>query len=79
MQLVQQMVQILVAGLSEMATGIGGGLNELVKSVFLMNPGTEGASWQLSVFGQVILCFGGIALAIGLSRFIVNWVTSWGN
>lgn len=79
MQLVQQMVQILVAGLSEMATGIGGGLNDLVQSVFLTNPGTEGASWQLSVFGQVILCFGGIALAIGLSRFIVNWVTSWGN
>lgn len=79
MQLVQQMVQILVAGLSEMATGIGGGLNDLVMSVFLTNPGTEGASWQLSVFGQVILCFGGIALAIGLSRFIVNWVTSWGN
>ena len=79
MDIVVQMVQILVAGLQEMATGIGGGLNDLVQAVFLHNPGTEGAGWELSVFGQVILAFGGIALAIGLSRFIVNWVTSWGN
>ena len=80
MDIVVQMVQILVAGLSQMATGIGGGLNDLVQAVFLVSSGTgEAATWKLSMFGQVILAFGGIALAIGLSKFIVNWVTSWGN
>ena len=80
MDIVVQMVQILVAGLSEMATGIGGGLNDLVQSVFLVTSGTgEAVTTKLSTFGQVILAFGGISLAIGLSKFIVNWVTSWGN
>lgn len=80
MDIVVQMVQILVAGLTEMSTGIGGGLNDLVQSVFLVSSGTgEAVTWKLSTFGQVILAFGGIALAIGLSKFIVNWVTSWGN
>lgn len=79
MDLVVQMVQILVGGLTEMAKGIGSGLNDLVTSIFLVKPGTEGAAWELSTFGSVILAFGGIALAIGLSRFVVNWITSWGN
>lgn len=79
MDLVVQMVQILVGGLTEMARGIGSGLNDLVTSIFLENPGVEGAAWELSTFGSVILAFGGIALAIGLSRFVVNWITSWGN
>ena len=78
MEIVVQMVQILVAGLTEMATGIGSGLNDLVTNIFLVNPGTAGAAWELSVFGQVILAFGGIALAVGLSKFVVNWITSWG-
>lgn len=76
MDIVVAMVQILVAGLTEMATGIGQGLNNLVTDVFLVES-AEGAL-SLSTFGTVILAFGGIALAIGLSRFVVNWVTSFG-
>ncbi len=75
MDIVVQMVQILVSGLTEMAKGIGSGLNALVTNIFLMDP-TQGVG--LSTFGSVILAFGGIALAIGLSRFVVNWVTSFG-
>lgn len=75
MDLVVQMVQILVSGLTEMAAGIGTGLNELVVNIFLAS--VDGAT-TLSTFGSVILAFGGIALAIGLSRFVVNWVTSFG-
>lgn len=76
MDLVVQMVQILVGGLTETAKGIGSGLNDLVTSVFLFQ---NGEVWELSTFGSVILAFGGIALAIGLSRFVVNWITGWGN
>lgn len=80
MEIVTQIVEILVAGLKGMASGVGTGLNELVKSVFLTTTG-EGAAatTALSVFGSVIIAFGGVALAIGLSKFIVNWLTSFGN
>ena len=80
MNIVAQIIQILVSGFTEMASGIGDGLNELAKSIFLEQSGTgETATWGLSMFGQLIVAFGAVALAIGLSRFVVNWLTSFGN
>lgn len=78
MTIVTEIIKILLAGLTEMASGIGTGLNKLVTSVFLSTPAEGGAISGLSVFGQVCIAFAGVALAIGLSRFIVNWVTSFG-
>jgi len=75
MQIVTQIIQILVSGLAEMATGIGSGLNNLAQSIFLVQ---SGESWALSQFGQLIIAFGAVALAVGLSRFVVNWLTSFG-
>lgn len=72
----QEIITLLVSGISQMATGIGTGLNALVNAIFL---DTTGASPVLSTFGGLIVVFAGIALAIGLSRFVVNWVTSLGN
>lgn len=80
MNIVVKIIEILVSGLTQMASGIGDGLNELAKSIFLEQSG-EGATatWGLSMFGQLIVAFGAVALAIGLSRFVVNWLTSFGN
>lgn len=78
MTIVTDIIEILLAGLTEMAGGIGSGLNELVTNVFLVKAAEGGAITGLSVFGQVCIAFAGVALAIGLSRFIVNWVTSFG-
>ncbi len=75
MQIVTQIIQILVSGLTEMATGIGSGLNNLAQSIFLVQ---AGENWELSQFGQLIIAFGAVALAVGLSRFVVNWLTSFG-
>lgn len=75
MEIVTQIIQILVSGLTEMASGIGGGLNNLAQSIFLIQ--VEG-SWKLSQFGGLIVAFGAVALAVGLSRFVVNWLTSFG-
>lgn len=75
MQIVNQIIQILVSGLTEMATGIGGGLNNLAQSIFLVQ---SGDAWVLSQFGELIIAFGAVALAVGLSRFVVNWLTSFG-
>lgn len=72
----QEIITLLVSGLSQMATGIGSGLNALVTNIFLTsNDGTQ----QLSTFGGIIIVFAGIGLAVGLCRWVVNFVTSLGN
>ena len=74
-----EIITLLTAGITQMATGIGGGLTELVKSIFLETSGSgDSAVTKLSTFGGVII-FAGVSLAIGLSRWVVNWVTSLGN
>lgn len=72
----QEIISLLVSGISQMATGIGSGLTALVTNIFL---DTSGASPVLSTFGGLIVVFAGIALAIGLCRWVTNWVTSLGN
>lgn len=75
-QILQAIIEILVGGISGVATGIGSGLSTLATSIFLTG---EGASQTLSTFGVLIVCFAGISLAIGLCRWVVNFVTSLGS
>lgn len=72
-----EIISTLTAGITGIASGIGSGLSALVKDIFL-ETGTEGAM-KLSTFGGVIVIFAGVSLAIGLSRWVVNWVTSLGS
>lgn len=69
-----EIVNLLTSGITSMATAIGSGLQELVEAIFLNAEGTG-----LSVFGGVIIVFAGIALAIGLCRWVTNWLSSLGN
>lgn len=71
-----EIISILVAGISGIASGIGEGLTTLVTAIFLDG---AGETQKLSTFGGLIVVFAGISLAIGLSRWVVNWVTSLGN
>lgn len=72
----QEIISLLVSGISQMATGIGSGLTSLVQSIFL---DTSGSTPVLSTFGGIIVVFAGIALAVGLCRWVVNFLTSLGN
>lgn len=78
-QIMQSVIEILVGGITQVAKGIGSGLSTLAQSVFLVTTG-EGASakTELSTFGVLIIVFAGISLAIGLSRWVVNFVASLG-
>lgn len=78
-QIMQAVIEILVGGITQVAQGIGSGLSTLAQSVFLVTTG-EGASakTELSTFGVLIVVFAGISLAIGLSRWVVNFVASLG-
>lgn len=73
--IVTEIISILVAGISGIATGIGSGLQNLVESVFLSG---TGENVQLSAFGGVVVVFAGVSLAIGLSTLVVNWVMNLG-
>ena len=78
-QIMQAVIEILVGGITEVAKGIGSGLSTLAQSVFLQTTGTgESATTTLSTFGVLIIVFAGISLAIGLSRWVVNFVASLG-
>ena len=72
MNILTQIIEIMVGGIAGVAEGIGGGLSTLATSIFL---GAEGA---LSTFGTLVVVFAGIGLAIGLSRWVLNFVTSMG-
>lgn len=74
-QIMQAIIEILVGGISGIATGIGSGLSTLAQSIFLAG---EGDSQTLSTFGVLIIVFAGISLAVGLSRWVVNFVSSLG-
>lgn len=77
--LLSEIISILVGGISGIATGVGQGLSTLANSIFLQTVG-EGASavTSLSPFGYLIVAFAGISLAMGLCRWVVNFVTSLG-
>lgn len=73
-----EFIKLLVGGISELASGIGSGVNGFVKDLFLVT-GTDGAVTGLSTFGGVVAIFGGIALATGITTLIFNWIRSIGN
>ena len=78
-QIMQAIIEILVGGISGVATGIGQGLSTLAQSVFLQTTGSgESATTSLSTFGVLVVVFAGISLAIGLSRWVVNFIASLG-
>lgn len=72
-------IEILVGSIVPFAKGIGDGLSQLVQSLFLQTTGTGSDTvTTLSVFGTVVIVFAGISLAIGLSRWVLNFITSLG-
>lgn len=78
-QIMQAVIEILVGGITQVAKGIGSGLSTLAQSVFLTTTGEgQTATTTLSTFGVLIIVFAGISLAIGLSRWVVNFVASLG-
>lgn len=77
--LLQQIIGILVGGITGIASGVGEGLQSLVTSIFVTGAGTSESPYTLTVFGGLIIVFAGISLAIGLCRFVMNFVSSLGN
>lgn len=70
-------VNLLTGGISGLASGIGSGANGFVRDLFLA-VGEDGSITGLSTFGGVVAVFGGVALAVGLTTLIFNWIRNRG-
>ena len=77
-QFLEQAIQLLVGGITGVASGIGQGLNSAVTEMFLTTDATTHAVNGLSTFGGLTAVFGGIALAVGLTTLVFHWVSSIG-
>lgn len=75
--ILSEIVSILTGGITGVASGVGQGVSTLVSDIFITTDATSGAQ-SLSVFGGVIVVFAGISLAIGLCRWVMNFLTSLG-
>lgn len=70
-----EIVSLLTGGITGVATGVGSGVSNLVSNIFITGTGD---SQSLSVFGGVVIVFAAISLAIGLCRWVMNFLTSLG-
>ena len=75
----QEFVQILVGGISDLATGIAQGVSSMAQELFLETDATTHAVTGLSVFGGIVAIFAGLALAVGITSKVYTWITSLGN
>lgn len=73
-----EIISLLVGGITGIASGVGAGVSQLVTAIFLTGEGTQASPYALSTFGGVIAVFAGIALAVGLCRWVMNYLTSLG-
>lgn len=75
MTILTEIIKILTGGITGVASGVGEGLSTLASAIFLSG---TGESQTLSVMGTLIVVFAGISLALGLCRWVLNFVTSLG-
>lgn len=74
--ILNEIIQLLVGGISGMAEGLAAGINQYVTDLFITT--SEGGAMSLSTFGGMVAIFGGIALAVGITRRIFSWLVSLG-
>lgn len=76
-QFVKDMVDILVAGITNLGSGLAEGINSFVTNLAITTTGTgNDATQSMSVFLVFTLCFCGISLAIGITRHVFYWLES---
>lgn len=77
MSILTQIIEILTGGLTSFGSGLGSGIQSIVQALFVSVDGTSGTQ-SLTIFGTLVVVFAGIALAVGITRRIFNWVITLG-
>lgn len=73
--LMSEIISILISGITSFATGLGSGITALINALFF---DLSGQTPTLSTFGVCVIVFAGVSLAIGLSRWVLNFISSLG-
>lgn len=74
--LINEIIEILYAGITGVAGALGKGLSDLVSGIIYSG---TGESQTISSFFTIVLVFAGVTLALSLGRWVLNFVTSMGN
>lgn len=72
---IEQLIDILVAGIGTFGANIGQGLTDIVVNVFV---DTSQETFALTTFGGVVAVFAGLALAVGLSKLVTSFIMRLG-
>lgn len=75
--IVSEIIEILVSGLTGIGEGIGTGIMAMIQALFFTTP--TGGTTTLSVFAILIVVFAAISLGLSLTRWVLQFLTSWGN
>ena len=75
-EILSEVISILVGGITEVAEAMGTGISTLVQSIAFTTSADGGQT--LSALFVLVLVFGGVSLALGLCRLVVNFVMSIG-
>ena len=70
MAIVEQILNVLLAGLTEVPAAIGQALNSGMEAIFINSEG------NIATFAYVVLAFGGVALALALTKLVFNVIRS---
>lgn len=69
-------ISLLTGGIVGVAGALGTGISTLVQDLAVTGTGADAT---MSAFMSIVFVFGGISLAIGLGRWVVNLLSSLGN
>lgn len=77
-----EFVNILVGGITQLATGIASGVATMATALFLeTETSSSGVTTVtgLSMFGGIVGIFAGLGLAVSITTRVYIWITSLGN
>lgn len=70
---VESIVEILLDGFTGIGESFGEAFSTMANAIFINSDGTG-----LSTFGILIVVFASVSLGLSLTRFVLNFCTSWG-
>lgn len=76
MNVLGDIIEILIGGITDFGSGLATGMNTFIKSLFLDY--NDGVYVGLSTFGIITIVFMALALATGITRWIVRFVRNRG-
>lgn len=71
-----EIIGALTSGLTGLVSAIPTAIKDSFMNLFTDGEGTTGDPYHVSTFAIVMLVFGGVALAFGLSRLVYNLIAN---